>query len=61
MLQVSLEMAVRVLTVVLHWIPPMKRHAYMRSIEKSAALLTARGHITGVEVRPAWHRNIRLP
>lgn len=50
--QVSLEMSVRVLTVALHWCNPMKRHAYMRSIEKSAALLTSRGHITGVEVRP---------
>lgn len=50
--QVSLEMAVRVLTLALHWCTPNTRHAYMRSIEKSAALLTSRGHITGVEVRP---------
>lgn len=49
-IQVSLEMAVRVLTIVLHWCPPMKRHAYMRAIEKTAALLTSRGHVTGVEV-----------
>ncbi len=50
-LKVSLEMAVRVLTVVLGWCAPIKRHAYMRSIEHSAALLTSRGHITGAEAR----------
>lgn len=48
--QVSLELAVRVLTLVLHWCPPSKRHAYMRSLEKTAALLTSRGRITGAEV-----------
>lgn len=48
--QVSLELAVRVLTLVLHWCPPAKRHAYMRSLEKTAALLTSRGRITGAEV-----------
>lgn len=40
----------RVLTIVLHWCTPLKRHAYMRAIEKTAALLTSRGHVTGVEV-----------
>ncbi|CAM9202957.1 unnamed protein product [Scytosiphon promiscuus] len=54
---VSLEMAVRVLTVVLHWCTPMKRHAYMRSIERSAALLTSRGHITGVEASHSFIRS----
>ena len=48
--QVSLELAVRVLTLVLHWCPAPKRHAYMRSLEKNAALLTSRGRITGAEV-----------
>ncbi|CAM9105500.1 unnamed protein product, partial [Hapterophycus canaliculatus] len=54
---VSLEMAVRVLTIVLHWCTPMKRHAYMRSIERSAALLTSRGHITGVEANHSFIRS----
>lgn len=48
--KVSMELVVRVLTVVLSWCPAMKRHAYMRSLERRAALLTSRGHITGVEV-----------
>lgn len=59
-LQVSLEMAVRVLTVALHWCTPLKRHGYMRSIEKSAALLTSRGHITGVEVRSRLTRLTKI-
>ncbi|CAM9138305.1 unnamed protein product [Ectocarpus fasciculatus] len=54
---VSMEMAVRVLTVVLHWCTPTKRHAYMRSIERTAALLTSRGHITGVEASHSFIRS----
>lgn len=48
--KVSMDLVVRVLTVVLSWCPAMKRHAYIRSLERKAALLTSRGHITGVEV-----------
>lgn len=55
-LQVTLDTAVRVLTIVLHWCPPMKRHAYMRVLEKNAFLLSSKENITKGQV---WFHRLR--
>lgn len=55
-LQVTLDTAVRALTIVLHWCPPMKRHTYMRDLEKNARLLSSKENITEGQV---WFHRLR--